>query len=112
VYATSCPDVRELSPLVDAQTTLLVDGTFFTEDELVELGLSKARAKSMAHQPIAGEAGSLPFLQDLLQRSAVRQIIYTHINNTNPVLRKDSEERARVESAGISVAFDGLRLVL
>jgi pyrroloquinoline quinone biosynthesis protein B len=112
VYATSCPDVRELLPLVTPDTTLVVDGTFYTEDELVNLGLSKARAKSMAHQPIAGEAGSLPVLGALVQKSGIKQIIYTHLNNTNPVLRKDSAERARVEAAGIAVAFDGMRLVL
>lgn len=105
VYATACPDVRELAPLVDASTTLLVDGTFFTETELVDLGLSKARAKSMAHQPMTGEHGSL----EHIQRMGALRAIYTHINNTNAVLRRDSEQRAQVLTAGVEIAFDGMR---
>lgn len=108
VYATACPDVTELLPMVDANTTLLLDGTFFTEDELVTQGLSKAKAKSMAHQPISGEAGTLP----VLARLGAKRVIYTHLNNTNPVLRKDSEERALCERAGVEIAFDGMRFTL
>lgn len=108
VYATACPDVSELGPLVDASTTLLMDGTFFTEDELVNQGLSKAKAKSMAHQPISGENGSLP----LLSRLGAKRVIYTHLNNTNPVWRKDSKERAICTDAGVEIAFDGMRFSL
>lgn len=108
VYATACPNVLELAPLVDETTTLLVDGTFFTEDELVNLGLSKAKAKSMAHQPISGEGGSLLTLTGM----GAKSVIYTHINNTNPILRKDSQERGLVERMGVHIAFDGMRLSL
>jgi pyrroloquinoline quinone biosynthesis protein B len=38
--------------------------------------------------------------------------VYTHINNTNPILLERSAERAAVERAGIVVGFDGLRLSL
>ena len=105
VYATACPDVRELAPMVDAKTTLLVDGTFYTETELVDLGMSKAPAKSMAHQPMTGENGSLALITGM----GAARAIYTHINNTNAVLRKDSKERALLEASGVEVAFDGMR---
>lgn len=108
VYATACPDVDELASLVDRNTTVLVDGTFFTEGELVDLGLSNARAKSMAHQPISGTAGSLP----ALQRMGAKRVIYTHLNNTNPVLRRSSPQRAEVEACGIHIAYDGMRMTL
>ena len=38
--------------------------------------------------------------------------IYVHINNSNPVLRADSPERAEVERAGWEIAFDGMEIRL
>jgi pyrroloquinoline quinone biosynthesis protein B len=35
--------------------------------------------------------------------------VYTHINNTNPMLIEDSPERAEVEGAGLVVGMDGMR---
>jgi len=35
-----------------------------------------------------------------------------HINNTNPVLREDSVERAKLEANGIEVATDGMTFEL
>jgi len=39
-----------------------------------------------------------------------RHKVYTHINNTNPVLLERSPERAAVVAAGLQVGFDGLEL--
>jgi pyrroloquinoline quinone biosynthesis protein B len=86
---------------------VLFDGTFFTEDELVALGLSKSYARDMAHVPIDGPTGSLARLSSLSCRR-----IYTHINNTNPILAPDSAERRAVESSGWEIAFDGMEIVL
>ena len=38
--------------------------------------------------------------------------IYSHINNTNPVLVDGSPERRAVEAAGWEIAFDGMEIVL
>lgn len=81
------------------------DGTFFREDELVRLGLSKAVAKDMAHVPQAGERGSLALFAGLEARR-----IFTHINNTNPILDPGSPERKAVLDAGWEIAFDGLEV--
>jgi pyrroloquinoline quinone biosynthesis protein B len=35
-----------------------------------------------------------------------------HVNNSNPVLLKDSSERAELEAAGWEVAHDGMRISL
>jgi pyrroloquinoline quinone biosynthesis protein B len=83
------------------------DGTFYREDELVRLGMSKSRAKDMAHVPIDGEVGSLARLSTLRTRK-----IFTHINNTNPILAPDSEERRAVEAAGWEIAYDGMEVVV
>lgn len=84
------------------------DGTFWSSDELIALGASTRRAEDMAHWPIGGPEGSLKFLAQL---PAARRV-YIHINNTNPILREDSDERARVEAARVEVAFDGMELEL
>ncbi|MFL5309859.1 MAG: MBL fold metallo-hydrolase, partial [Myxococcales bacterium] len=87
---------------------LFFDGTFWSEDELRELGASEKRASDMAHLPIGGVGGSLAALAGV---GAARRI-YIHLNNTNPVLREDSSERAAVERAGWEVARDGMELAL
>jgi pyrroloquinoline quinone biosynthesis protein B len=86
---------------------VLFDGTFFREDELVRQGLSRAVAKDMAHVPIEGERGSLRLLSKLGGRR-----IFTHINNTNPILDPASPERRAVESAGWEIAYDGMEIAL
>jgi pyrroloquinoline quinone biosynthesis protein B len=76
------------------------DGTFWDEEELVRLGFSTRSAADMGHVPIVE---SLPLLSALGPDRAA----YLHINNTNPVLRPDSEERKRMESANLRVAEEG-----
>jgi pyrroloquinoline quinone biosynthesis protein B len=79
------------------------DGTFWSSDELPAAGLGTRRAEDMAHWPLGGAHGSLQFLAGLASRR-----ILIHINNTNPILREDSPERAAVAAAGVEVAHDGL----
>jgi pyrroloquinoline quinone biosynthesis protein B len=84
---------------------LLFDGTFWTNDELNHLGISDRPALAMGHVPISGADGSLAALSQL----SCRQKVYTHINNTNPMLLEESPERAAVEASGMVVGMDGMR---
>jgi len=108
-YASS---VRSYAPALEraaeGANALFFDGTFFSSEELVELGASDRRAEDMAHWPIGGTEGNLHFLQ----RLGVGRRIYIHINNSNPILIEDSPERERVRAAGVEVAEDGLELSL
>lgn len=97
-----------LRELLDAADCVFFDATFWSDRELGERGLGEARARDMAHWPLSGDDGSLA----LLSAHRERRIFLTHINNTNPILRKGSPERAAVERAGIAVAHDGLELSL
>jgi pyrroloquinoline quinone biosynthesis protein B len=83
---------------------VLFDGTFWSDDELVTLGISDRRAREMDHLPVSGKGGSLSRLAQLERPRRV----YTHINNTNPMLLEDSAERAAVERAGLQVGSDGM----
>jgi pyrroloquinoline quinone biosynthesis protein B len=87
---------------------LLFDGTFWGDRELLELGISSRTAREMDHLPIGGRGGSLEQLATL----PCRHRIYTHINNTNPVLLEESAERAAVTKAGLAIGFDGLSISL
>lgn len=91
-----------LVPELSGHATVLLDGTFFSEDELVAGGLSKSRAKDMAHLPVRESLAALA--------SAPGRKIYTHINNTNPMLDPESEQRGAVLDAGFEIAFDGMEI--
>ncbi|MEM7409707.1 MAG: MBL fold metallo-hydrolase [Myxococcota bacterium] len=84
-----------------------VDGTFFVADELRELRPGAPDAFAMGHLPITGPDSSLAALAELPGRT-----YYIHMNNTNPVLDRASEERARVERTGVRIAEDGLEFEL
>ncbi len=107
VLATAMGSLDSVDTLLSGADVVFFDGTFWSEDELVAQGLGKARARDMAHVPIGGPEGSLARLGRA--KGPVRRI-YTHINNTNPVLRRGSPERAAVENAGWEIAFDGMEI--
>lgn len=84
---------------------LLFDGTFWHEHEMHEMQAGTACASDMGHLPVNE---SLPYLASL----PIRDKIYMHINNTNPMLREDSAEHAHVKSTGMEIGWDGLEITL
>jgi pyrroloquinoline quinone biosynthesis protein B len=84
-----------------------VDGTFWSEDELRRLRPGAPGATQMGHLPIGGRDGSLARLATLPGRT-----LYTHLNNTNPVLDAGSPEAREVRERGVEIARDGLELEL
>jgi pyrroloquinoline quinone biosynthesis protein B len=97
---------RELSVASGDSDVILFDGTFWSDHELAGVRAGARSSRQMNHLPISG--GSL----DFLRQSPARRKIYTHINNTNPILMPGSPERAELEQAGIEVARDGLEILL
>jgi len=97
---------RELSEASVRSDLILFDGTFWSDNELEAARPGARSAREMNHLPILN--GSLEFLR----QSPARRKIYTHINNTNPILMPGSPERAQLEQAGIEVARDRLEVVL
>jgi pyrroloquinoline quinone biosynthesis protein B len=87
---------------------VLVDGTFWRDDELARLGISARSARDMGHLPLSGPGGTL----DALARLRRPRKVLVHINNTNPILLEDSPERDAVKVAGVEVAYDGLEIAL
>jgi pyrroloquinoline quinone biosynthesis protein B len=106
------PGLGALTPAVtDAMASadvLLVDGTFWTSDEMIRLGLSGKTAAEMGHLPQSGPGGMIA----LLDRMPASRKILIHINNSNPMLREDGPERALLREHGIEVAYDGMEISL
>jgi pyrroloquinoline quinone biosynthesis protein B len=106
------PGLGAIDPQVEAAMRqadcVLVDGTFWSADEMIALGFSKKSAADMGHLPQSGEAGMIAVLDSL----GARRKVLIHINNTNPILDDDSEQRAILTRHGIEVAFDGMEINL
>lgn len=106
------PGCGDLTPILLerlSQMDLIVfDGTFWSDEELLSLGIANRRAREMDHLPVGGPDGSLARLAQIAQPRKV----YTHMNNTNPMLLEDSAERAAVERAGLLVGEDGMCFVV
>ncbi|MGO9672914.1 MAG: pyrroloquinoline quinone biosynthesis protein PqqB [Methylocella sp.] len=108
-YVPGCSDINErVSKRLRGADLLFFDGTTYTDDEMVALGLSHKTAHRMGHVAMSGENGSVARFAE----SGIGRKIYVHINNTNPVLIEDSKERASVEKAGWDVGFDGMEVIL
>jgi pyrroloquinoline quinone biosynthesis protein B len=91
---------------LDSAGCVLVDGTFWTADEMTALGFSKKSAADMGHLPQSGDGGMIA----VLDRIGAKRKVLIHINNTNPILDEDSEQRALLARHGIEVAFDGMEI--
>ena len=87
---------------------VLFDGTLYTDEEMIAQGLSDKTGRRMGHISMSGAQGSIAAFEAL----GVKRRIYVHMNNSNPVLRDDSPERAQVERAGWEIAFDGMEIGL
>ncbi|KAF3998676.1 pyrroloquinoline quinone biosynthesis protein PqqB [Glaciimonas immobilis] len=87
---------------------VLVDGTLWTEDEMITLGFSKKKSADMGHLPQTGPGGMI----EVLDAMDTPRKILIHINNTNPILDADSHQRATLTQHGIEVAFDGMEITL
>ena len=96
----------ELRNAVHESDVVLFDGTFWNERELAAIRPGARSARQMNHLPINGRS------LDFLHQSPARRKIYTHINNTNPILMPSSRERAHVKQSGIEIARDGLEIVI
>jgi pyrroloquinoline quinone biosynthesis protein B len=81
----------------------LVDGTFYSRDELPDREVSE-----IGH----------PLITDSLERfgEAVRagelRVLFTHLNHSNPALAPESPERRAIERAGFRVLEDGEEIPL
>ena len=82
------------------------DGTLWADDEMIREGLGKKTGARMGHMSMSGPDGSIAAFEGI---DAGRRV-FVHMNNTNPVLRPDSPERAEAERQGWTIGRDGMEI--
>ena len=86
---------------------VIVDGTFWDDEEPRRTGISERTATGMGHLPIDGADGTAERLARLSARC-----LYTHLNNTNPLVDPAATEHKRLARLGLEVASDGMEIEL
>ena len=81
----------------------------FSEGALYTTGARTVKAASeMGHLDQSSKGGIIDTLTSLQKP---RKILI-HINNTNPILNEESEERKILNSNNIEVSYDGMDIII
>jgi pyrroloquinoline quinone biosynthesis protein B len=83
---------------------VLIDGTFWSDDELIKIGRSASSARALGHLPLSGSDGLL----DHYPKDSKGRKLLINMNNTNPILDEESDEHREVLDAGFEIAYDGM----
>ena len=97
-----------IKPFMEEADCLLVDGTCWTNDEMKSLGIANKMSLDMGHLPQSGPGGMIEVLRPL----PAEKKVLIHINNTNPILQEDSDQRQLLTKENIDVAYDGMDFVV
>ena len=104
-YIPGCSKIdEELLGRLQAASALLFDGTLFTNNEAVDLGVLDKTSLRMGHVPVTGEGSSL----HAFDGAAIARKAFIHINTTNPMLELGSEAERTVKAAGWDISHDGM----
>ncbi len=94
-----------LEAMKDADV-ILIEGTLWTNDEMIKGNFSSKLGTDMGHMPLNGQGGLIEILDTL---SKPRKILI-HINNTNPILNEENDEYHELISHGIEISYDGMSI--
>ncbi|WP_214412685.1 MBL fold metallo-hydrolase [Sphaerisporangium fuscum] len=89
----------ELDTALAGADCVIVDGTFWDDEEPRRAGISERTATQMGHLPIEATAERLARLPG--------RVLYTHLNNTNPLVGPDAPQHATLARLGVEVAAEG-----
>jgi pyrroloquinoline quinone biosynthesis protein B len=108
-YIPGCAAFKpDLKARLAGADMVMFDGTLWRDDEMVTSGLSQKTGQRMGHMSMSGPEGSIAAFDGM----AVTRKVFVHMNNTNPVLRPASAEKAEAEAAGWTIAQDGMEIDL
>lgn len=108
-FVAACAAVTEdVKARLAGAPLVFFDGTMWRDDELIAAGLGSKTGQGMGHIAMSGDAGAIATLAGL----DIGRKIFLHINNSNPALLHDSEEREIAERAGWQIAADGTEITL
>jgi pyrroloquinoline quinone biosynthesis protein B len=106
IFMPSCAEVtRDTLRTIEGADALFFDGTLCVDDEMIRSGEGSKTARRMGHVAMDEAIARL-------RDATVGQRYFIHINNTNPVLNRASDERRVIEAAGWTIAMDGMRIEL
>jgi len=107
LYIPGCAGMTDaLKRRLAGASVVLFDGTLWQDDEMIRRGLGPKTGKRMGHMSVSGPDGAIAAFRDI----QVTRKILVHINNSNPILLEDSEERAMLAKEGWEVAYDGMEV--
>jgi pyrroloquinoline quinone biosynthesis protein B len=108
-FLAACAGVTDdLRARLAGASAIFFDGTVWRDDELIAAGLGNKTGQGMGHIAMSGDSGAIAALAGL----DIDRKIFLHINNSNPVLLRDSAERKAAEHAGWQIPTDGMEIVL
>jgi len=108
-FLAACAGVTdELKSRLHGAAAVFFDGTVWRDDELIAAGLGNKTGQGMGHIAMSGERGAIESLANL----DIGRKLFLHINNSNPVLLRDSAERKMAERAGWQIPADGTEITL
>ncbi|HLG81185.1 MAG TPA: pyrroloquinoline quinone biosynthesis protein PqqB [Bradyrhizobium sp.] len=108
-FLAACAHVTDdLKARLAGASLLFFDGTVWRDDEMIKSGLGQKRGQDMGHIAMSGSDGAIESLAGL----AIDRKLFLHINNSNPALFADSEQRKALEQAGWQIPADGMEIVL
>jgi pyrroloquinoline quinone biosynthesis protein B len=106
VFMPACAEITlDIMMALEGTDALFFDGTLCVDDEMIRTGEGTKTGRRMGHVSMDH---AISHLRDV----KVGRRIFIHINNTNPVLNREAEERKIVEAAGWAIAEDGMRIDL
>ena len=93
----------DINEVIQKNDVILLDGTFYSNDELIN--------RNVINVPH-------PYIKETLQRISIlekvdrEKVYFTHLNHTNPVIKKSSLERSEVQCKGYHIADDNMIFTL
>ena len=107
MFVPGCAQMTDpLAHRLNGADIVFFDGTLWTDDEMLRAGIGSKTGRRMGHMSVSGPSGTIAAFAGI----GVRRKILLHINNSNPILLRDSPEYAQVTEAGWEVAYDGMEI--
>jgi pyrroloquinoline quinone biosynthesis protein B len=106
IFMPACAEITsDILQAIEGTDLLFFDGTLCVDDEMIRSGEGSKTGRRMGHVPMDEAIARL-------KDASIGRRFFVHINNSNPVLNRASNERQIVESAGWTIAADGMRIDL
>lgn len=106
LYIPGCAEMPGwLKDRIAGADALLFDGTLWSDDEMIRMGLGAKTGRRMGHMPVSE---TLEMLEDI----DVDRRVLVHLNNSNPLCDPESPEAAEAGAKGWHVGRDGMEIEL